>query len=184
MIHRSLAILDLVKFTEQKNRRLKLEKPRPYHCSESGCQVRPFSNKHDLSRHLREVHHKDSDGRASREYYCPLTHCKRHRQGFARRWNLVQHCDKVHGSNIKDFRQIDGNSEITSPSDNSGSDKRELRNKLKTELMEAESERTKALQDLEEKAKRIEAEKASLIQKYDDKIGALRNLIHVLDEGI
>ena len=52
-------------------------KERPYRCEEENCRVKPFSNKHDLARHRREVHRKDSEGRPPREYHCPVVHCKR-----------------------------------------------------------------------------------------------------------
>lgn len=58
----------------------------------SSCDVRPFGDKAGLARHYREVH-------SSKVYYCPFRSCYRHKNGFARRYNLLQHQTHCHGDN-------------------------------------------------------------------------------------
>ena len=165
-----------------------VNKGRPYRCEEPDCRVKPFSNKHDLARHRREVHRKDSEGRTPREYYCPVVHCKRHRQGFGRQWNMTQHCQKVHGSPPSQISasNVAESSERAQPKAGTGSPRtsdRDLRGKLEAELEEARLDRTKTLQGIEDQIEKLRSERDSAIQKFDEKIRALENLINVLGEG-
>lgn len=63
---------------------------RPYKCHVSGCKVKDFSNAGDLRRHCREVH-------TSPAFTCPIAACKRYREGFGRKDNLLQHLKRTHG---------------------------------------------------------------------------------------
>ncbi|KAH6699004.1 hypothetical protein BKA61DRAFT_583041 [Leptodontidium sp. MPI-SDFR-AT-0119] len=58
-------------------------------CNEAPCNNLSFSDQACLSRHLREKH-------GSEKYYCPVSTCKRHRKGFPRRWNLLDHNKRCH----------------------------------------------------------------------------------------
>lgn len=62
---------------------------RPYKCPKSGCNVKDFTNAGDLKRHQREVH-------GTHAFICPVSSCKRHRRGFGRKDNLVQHLRRTH----------------------------------------------------------------------------------------
>ena len=66
-------------------------------CGESNCS-RKFGSKNDLSRHKREVHGQDDQGRALKTLRCPHMKCKRNLRGFARPSNLREHVRKMHGS--------------------------------------------------------------------------------------
>jgi len=69
---------------------------RPFHCTARNCIVRPFSDRAGLLRHTREVHKLDSDGKPTRRYPCPESSCARHRRGFGRHWNMIQHFRRRH----------------------------------------------------------------------------------------
>lgn len=58
-------------------------------CQEPGCKHPCFDNKGSLDRHRREVH-------GSRTYCCPFVTCKRHIQGFPRKYNLFEHQKHCH----------------------------------------------------------------------------------------
>jgi hypothetical protein len=69
---------------------------RPFACSEPNCTIKPFSTRHDLKRHQREVHVHDGSGRRVSKFRCPVTGCKRQREGFGRKGNLATHMSKIH----------------------------------------------------------------------------------------
>lgn len=70
---------------------------RPYKCPEASCSVRPFGDKGGLLRHCREVHRlPQTSGNPSQQHPCPYPSCKRHHNGFARKWNLIGHLRRVH----------------------------------------------------------------------------------------
>ena len=76
------------------------DNPKPvrnFSCESSTCNIKPFGSKADLLRHQREVHRRDEDGRSLDFYPCPVHLCKRNTRGFARQWNLNEHCRRVHG---------------------------------------------------------------------------------------
>jgi hypothetical protein len=62
---------------------------KPYVCQVPGCKHPNFGDKGGLDRHKREVH-------GSKTYYCPITLCKRHTKGFARKYNLFEHQKRCH----------------------------------------------------------------------------------------
>ena len=68
-------------------------------CCEPNCS-RKFGSKNDLSRHKREVHGEDDQGRALETLRCPHTDCKRNVKGFTRPSNLREHVRKMHGSDV------------------------------------------------------------------------------------
>ncbi|KAE8447414.1 hypothetical protein EG329_010828 [Mollisiaceae sp. DMI_Dod_QoI] len=68
---------------------------RPYKCPVPNCMVNNFATSGDLKRHHREVHGNPS-------FVCPNTSCKRHRKGFSRRDNLVQHMKRTHNQDEQD----------------------------------------------------------------------------------
>ena len=70
---------------------------RKFACESPACIIKPFSSKADLLRHQREVHRRDEDGRCLDVFPCPVKLCKRNTRGFARQWNLHEHCRRVHG---------------------------------------------------------------------------------------
>ncbi|MCJ1243669.1 hypothetical protein MMC30_000866 [Trapelia coarctata] len=68
------------------------EKPsRPFKCNEHKCTTQPFRDQAGLLRHRREVHKVDPQGKTVRKFPCPETGCARHKRGFGRQWNMVQH---------------------------------------------------------------------------------------------
>ncbi|KAE9373011.1 hypothetical protein N431DRAFT_438411 [Stipitochalara longipes BDJ] len=62
---------------------------RPYNCTVPDCKHPRFGDKGGLDRHKREVH-------GSKTYRCPLTSCKGHTRGFARKYNLFEHQKRCH----------------------------------------------------------------------------------------
>jgi hypothetical protein len=64
---------------------------RPYVCMEPACRSLTFPAKGGLKRHRQSVH-------GERLFKCPIASCTRHKKGFARRDNLVEHQKRVHPS--------------------------------------------------------------------------------------
>ena len=64
---------------------------RPYKCHYVSCNHKSFGDKGGLDRHKREVH-------GSQVYTCPILSCKRNKKGFHRRYNLLEHQKRAHGS--------------------------------------------------------------------------------------
>lgn len=62
---------------------------KPYTCTVAECKRPRFSDKGGLDRHKREVH-------GPRTYRCPITSCKGHSKGFARKYNLYEHQKRCH----------------------------------------------------------------------------------------
>lgn len=71
---------------------------RPFKCSEDNCNIRPFGDQAGLIRHRREVHQLDSNGKPVYKFTCPETGCPRHKRGFGRQWNMVQHFRRRHAT--------------------------------------------------------------------------------------
>lgn len=44
------------------------------------------------------MHGLDRKGKPAQEYRCTVATCKRHRRGFRRQWNLIEHQRRIHGS--------------------------------------------------------------------------------------
>src|SRR5256885_6233024 len=63
----------------------------PYSCHYASCNGRSFGDKGGFERHKREVH-------GPQAYKCPVLSCKRHKKGFHRRYNLVEHQKRAHGA--------------------------------------------------------------------------------------
>lgn len=64
---------------------------RPYSCHHASCNGKNFGDKGGFERHKREVH-------GSQAYKCPVLYCPRHKKGFNRRYNLVEHQKRAHGA--------------------------------------------------------------------------------------
>ncbi|KAH8600647.1 hypothetical protein B0O99DRAFT_589546 [Bisporella sp. PMI_857] len=62
---------------------------KPYICGVPGCKHSRFGDKGGLDRHKREVH-------GSMTYCCPIITCKRHTEGFRRKYNLFEHQKRCH----------------------------------------------------------------------------------------
>ncbi|ERF72194.1 hypothetical protein EPUS_02081 [Endocarpon pusillum Z07020] len=62
---------------------------KPYICQVPDCKHTRFGDKGGLDRHNREVH-------GSQTHCCPITSCKRHVRGFARKYNLIEHLKRCH----------------------------------------------------------------------------------------
>ncbi|MCJ1404016.1 hypothetical protein MMC11_007240, partial [Xylographa trunciseda] len=82
--------------TETEFKRHMNKHTRPFRCMVHNCHVRPFSDRAGLLRHTREVHKLDKQGEITSKYTCPESGCKRHKRGFARQWNMVQHFRRAH----------------------------------------------------------------------------------------
>ena len=85
-----------VALTIDVRRKDKFKAARTFACEGLNCNIRPFSSKADLLRHQREVHRRDELGRWMEVYRCPVQSCQRSTRGFARLWNLNEHCRRVH----------------------------------------------------------------------------------------
>jgi hypothetical protein len=79
---------------------------RPHKCEHPGCTTPAFGDKSTLIRHQREVHDSRNDGRSSGEWCCPAPSCERRSRGFARRWNLLEHCRRMHNSEEQDGKLV------------------------------------------------------------------------------
>jgi hypothetical protein len=64
---------------------------RPYSCHHASCNGKSFGDKGGFERHKREVH-------GSQAYKCPVLSCKRHKRGFNRRYNLLEHQKRAHSA--------------------------------------------------------------------------------------
>ncbi|RSL92103.1 hypothetical protein CEP52_013996 [Fusarium oligoseptatum] len=77
-------------------------------CLHSSCTNKSFRDKGSLDRHMREVH-------SSQAFFCPIVSCRRHKRGFNRRYNLLDHQKRRHGQNVegrfRTFREEDDTSE-------------------------------------------------------------------------
>ncbi|RSM14108.1 hypothetical protein CDV31_005570 [Fusarium ambrosium] len=77
-------------------------------CLHSSCTKKSFRDKGSLDRHMREVH-------SSQTFFCPIVSCRRHKRGFNRRYNLLDHQKRRHGQNVEGrfqtFREEDDTSE-------------------------------------------------------------------------
>ncbi|CZR69522.1 uncharacterized protein PAC_19422 [Phialocephala subalpina] len=76
-------------FTESALRKHEDKHKKPYICSVPACNHRRFGDKGGLERHKREVH-------GPKTYRCPITSCKGHTKGFARKYNLFEHQKRCH----------------------------------------------------------------------------------------
>ncbi|KAI9804241.1 MAG: hypothetical protein M1833_007048 [Piccolia ochrophora] len=86
------------KFTRQSEFRKHMDRHfRPYKCDRAGCDAPAFGDAGGLFRHQREVHKTRDGDRPITEYMCPELRCERHKRGFPRRWNLMEHQRRVHG---------------------------------------------------------------------------------------
>ncbi|PMD28385.1 hypothetical protein NA56DRAFT_653105 [Hyaloscypha hepaticicola] len=150
---------------------------RPYKCPIIGCKAKDFSNAGDLRRHHREVH-------TSPAFACPVVACKRHRKGFGRKDNLMQHLQRTHGedvigSSLASNSTTHGNSEdITSPnressmaseSGNSAADDMET-------FTPDSSQKAFVIAKLQE----LEALKKEAIAKFDGDIAAFKKVLSYL----
>lgn len=149
---------------------------RPYKCQVLSCKVTDFASRGDLKRHEREVHTPPS-------LVCHIISCKRHRRGFSRKDNLVQHMKRAH--NQEDF------GDMTASADPTMSPIHEVARKsavvgeklivLGTSTMPvaatienaSSSEKTRLAQKLQE----LEMEKAKFISKFDGDIEALKRVL-------
>ncbi|KAN0102998.1 hypothetical protein V8E51_011311 [Hyaloscypha variabilis] len=147
---------------------------RAYKCPVSGCKVKDFSNAGDLRRHRREVH-------ASPAFTCPVLACKRHRKGFGRKDNLIQHLKRTHGEDSNDFSLTsnsltnknqetvtspNGDSSMGSESGDSAGDEKELVPSKSTDKASLTA-KLQELQKLKEEA----------IAKFDGDIAALKRVL-------
>ncbi|ODH47388.1 hypothetical protein GX48_06491 [Paracoccidioides brasiliensis] len=71
-------------------------KPLPVQCIETGCNMRTFSDRACLLRHLREVHKISNRYKVPGTYPCQIAECPRSTKPFSRLWNLQNHM-KIHG---------------------------------------------------------------------------------------
>jgi hypothetical protein len=76
---------------------------RPYICNHTSCKRQTFGDKGSLERHKREVH-------GSEAYTCPVSSCPRHKTGFARKYNLVDHQRRRHSRQSSKMLQSYANS--------------------------------------------------------------------------
>ena len=81
---------------------------RPYKCDRAGCEASAFGDAGGLFRHQREVHRTREGDRPVTEYFCQDVSCERHKRGFPRRWNLMEHRRRVHGVDKGRKRTGDG----------------------------------------------------------------------------
>lgn len=68
---------------------------RPFACPFHTCENKTFADKGGLQRHKREKHNPS-------QFFCPVTECERHRHGFGRKYNLIEHEKRVHGGVCSD----------------------------------------------------------------------------------
>lgn len=60
------------------------------------CTVQPFGVQAGLLYHRREVHHRDINENPVRKFPGPSASCHRHKHGFGRRLNMLQHLRRRH----------------------------------------------------------------------------------------
>ncbi|CZR69581.1 uncharacterized protein PAC_19481 [Phialocephala subalpina] len=149
---------------------------RPYKCPIPTCTVTPFATPGDLKRHEREVH-------STPTFTCPITSCRRHRRGFGRKDNLVQHLQRVHD------QEVDGMTSSSPPAlnlDGGFSNKDSFTglgrvisnsNTTSTDLlitsMSSPSEKTTLMAKLQQ----LEMEKVKAMAKFDGDIAALKRVL-------
>jgi hypothetical protein len=147
---------------------------RPYKCPISSCKANDFSNAGDLRRHRREVHNSPA-------FTCPIITCKRHRKGFGRKDNLIQHLKRTHGedaieSTLASSSVANGNGDIvTSP--NAESSMASESGESCGDEMEITVAKSSEKASLVAKLQELQALKEEAIAKFDGDITALKRVL-------
>ncbi|KAH8773866.1 hypothetical protein F5882DRAFT_299981 [Hyaloscypha sp. PMI_1271] len=147
---------------------------RPYKCPISGCKVKDFSNAGELRRHRREVH-------TSPAFTCPVVICKRHRRGFGRKDNLVQHLKRTHGEDVIEPTIgssfiTKGNVEVVASPNRESSLASEIGDSVSDEI-EIETLKSTDKASLVTKLQELQALRDEAIAKYDGDIAALKRVL-------
>ena len=161
-----------------------------FSCDTAHC-MRKFGSKNDLSRHKREVHGKDDEGRALKLWNCPDVNCERHARGFPRSWNLRDHCQRIHGIEMSsDVALSDGlGSTDFDYSDFSDALSTQCSSpQLQARVMDNSSDRLpgKVEQFLQPLLREIQSKSRSMQQEkdiLDEKISLLRHKLDLLDNA-
>jgi hypothetical protein len=61
----------------------------PYKCPNPSCKAKNFGSRGDLARHKQELHSEP-------RFYCPVASCKRHKEAFRRKDNMLTHTKNCH----------------------------------------------------------------------------------------
>jgi hypothetical protein len=88
---KQVALRNIKTFILSSTRRHQDKLIRPYSCHHASCNGKNFGDKGSFERHKREVH-------GSQTYKCPVLSCKRHKKGFNRRYNLLEHQRRAHSA--------------------------------------------------------------------------------------
>ncbi|KAH8748501.1 hypothetical protein BGZ57DRAFT_776515 [Hyaloscypha finlandica] len=143
---------------------------RPYKCPITGCKVKDFSNAGDLRRHRREVH-------TSPAFTCPITTCKRHRKGFGRKDNLIQHLKRTHSEDTIESTPIMNGNEVTVASPNLESSTVSDSGESVGDEMEIVASKSTDKASLVIKLQELQALKEESIAKFDGDIAALKRVL-------
>lgn len=149
---------------------------RPYKCPVPACTVNNFATPGDLKRHEQEVH-------ATPAYNCPITTCKRHRRGFSRKDNLVQHLKRTHNHDQdQDMENTTafsppawslGNDFAAEQSFSAGSADSLMSANVLISSVSSPSDKISLITKLSE----LEKEKEKAIAKFDGDIAALKRVL-------
>ncbi|KAH8749776.1 hypothetical protein F5882DRAFT_80484 [Hyaloscypha sp. PMI_1271] len=143
---------------------------RPYKCPITECKVKDFSNAGDLRRHRREVH-------TSPAFTCPITTCKRHRKGFGRKDNLIQHLKRTHSEDTIESTPIMNGNEVTVASPNLESSTVSDSGESVGDEMEIVASKSTDKASLVIKLQELQALKEESIAKFDGDIAALKRVL-------
>lgn len=163
---------------------------RPFDCNL--CSVRSFGDKGGLNRHRREFHGQDPEGRPIEYYPCPHNQCRRHKRGFARKWNLTQHLRRCpHGDSGQASVAASDSDSSQSPPADSPLDSSIFRDESSPRIVSQSEESLQSLcQGLQDKVTEWKVERARLdeerkrldeeVEKLDGKISAVSKAIDEL----
>ncbi|KUJ11719.1 uncharacterized protein LY89DRAFT_674283 [Mollisia scopiformis] len=139
---------------------------RPFKCPVPTCTVNSFATPGDLKRHEREVH-------AAPAYIYPIISCKRHRRGFSRKDNLVQHLRRTHDLVLGDSAgSIQTELSVVSEEAFRGTESTDQ----VEDVISSPSEKTSLMTKLKE----LENEKVEAVKRFDGDILALKRILAIM----
>ncbi|MCJ1264107.1 hypothetical protein MMC22_003978 [Lobaria immixta] len=174
---------------------------RPFACKENACASKPFGDKAGLMRHLREVHGQQVQGQAPQTFMCPEPNCKRHRRGFPREYNMLEHHRRLHekpaigntileepgsgqnGDQTTIARQVYSNSISGTHSESDDADLGTADTFDVVHQQDRSGSET-ALQVLQVELKGLKAQKEQALQAFDQQIVAISTALRVVGQRL